>query len=124
LRSIKIELEWPTQSAAYVAAKFVRARNDPRRRQDLAANPLWTLEELYNLRNPPFVADPEFTPLQIDALGCDPKSGAALPGDPTEVRFPIAHLVGGLPWRYTEYIKRPGVSNPDFAPLDLSCIGR
>jgi hypothetical protein len=104
--------------------KFVRARNDPRRRQYLAANPLWTLEELYNLRNPPFVADPEFTPFRIDALGYDPKSVAAFLSDATQVGFPIPQLFGGLPWRYTEYIKRPVVSDPEFAPLDLSCIGR
>ena len=61
--------------------KFVRARNDLRNRGYLAANPLWALEELRNLRNPPFVADPEFTPFEIDALGCHPKSGSALPSD-------------------------------------------
>src|SRR6516165_7501112 len=111
--------------------KFVRVRNDPRRRRYLAANPLWTLEELRNLRNPPFVADPEFTPLEIDALGCGPKS------DATQVRpskhrrlhtvrreFPIPALVGGLPWRYAEHIKRPAVPEAEFAPLDLSCMGR
>jgi hypothetical protein len=54
--------------------KFVRVRSDPRRRRYLAANLLWTLEELHDLRNPQYVADPEFTPFKIDALGCDPKS--------------------------------------------------
>jgi len=116
--------------------KFVRVRNDPRRRRYLAANPLWTLEELRNLRNPPFVADPEFIPFEIDALGPDPKSAPALPSDPTQVRpskhrrlhtvrreFPIPALVGGLPWRYAEHIKRPAVPEAEFAPLDLSCIG-
>jgi hypothetical protein len=106
--------------------KLVRARNDPRSRRYLAANPLWTLEELRNLRNPPFVADREFTPFEIDALGCDPKSASALPSDRSHTvrrEFPIPPLVGGLPWRYAEYIKRPVVPEAEFAPLDLSCIG-
>jgi hypothetical protein len=116
--------------------KFVRARRGPRRRRYLAANPLWTLEELRNLRNPPFVTDPEFTPFDIDALGADPQSVPALLSEPTQVRpskhrrlhtvgreFPIPPLVGGLPWRYAENIKRPVVPEAEFAPLDLSCIG-
>jgi hypothetical protein len=87
--------------------KFVRARRGPRRRRYLAANPLWTLEELRNLRNPPFVTDPEFTPFDIDALGADPQSVPALLSEPTQVRpskhrrlhtvgreFPIPPLVG------------------------------
>lgn len=107
--------------------KSVRARNDPRNRRYLAANPLWTLEELRNLHNPPFVAEPEFTPFEIDALGCHPKSASALPSDRSHTvlrEFPIPPLVGGLPWRYAEHIKRPVVPDPEFAPLDLSCIGR
>ena len=102
----------------------------------LSVNPLWTLEELRDLRNPPFVADPEFTPFEIDALGSDPQDGAALPSEPTQVcpskhrrlhtdkrEFPIPPLVGGLPWRYAEYIKRPIAFEAEFTPLDLSCIG-
>ena len=46
--------------------EFIRVRSDPRRRRYLA-NPLWPLEELHDLRNPPFVADPEFTPFDIYA---------------------------------------------------------
>jgi hypothetical protein len=116
--------------------KLVRVRNDPRRRPYLAANPLWTLEELRNLRNPPFVADPEFSPFEIDALACDPKSAPTLPSDPTQVRpskhgrlhtvrreFPIPPLVGGIPWRCADYIKRPVVPEAEFAPLEQSCIG-
>ena len=54
--------------------KCIRVRSDPSRRGGwLAGNPLWPLEELHDLRNPRFVADPEFTPFDIDALGCDPK---------------------------------------------------
>lgn len=110
----------------WLQRKAVRARSDPRNRGHQAANPLWTLEELRNLRNPPFVADPEFTPFDIDALGCHPKSASALPSDrPYSVRreYPIPPLVGGLPWRYAEYIKRPVVAETEFTPLDLSCIG-
>jgi hypothetical protein len=44
----------------------------------ISGNPLWPLEELRNLRNPPVVADPEFTPLAIDALGCRAKDAFAL----------------------------------------------
>jgi hypothetical protein len=115
---------------------FVRAKKDPRRYRYPVANPLWTLEELRNLRNPPFVADPEFTPFDIDALGRDPKSVPTLLSESTQVRpskhrrlhtvgrgFPIPPLVGGLPWRYAENIKRPVVPESEFAPLDLSCIG-
>src|ERR1700685_2499200 len=109
--------------------KFVRVRSDPRRRRYLA-NPLWPLEELHDLRNPPFVADPEFTPFDIYALGCDPKSALALPSDPTQVRapkqrllycrreFPIPRLVAGLPWRFAQHIERPVVPEAEFAALD------
>jgi len=57
--------------------EFIRVRSDSRRRgRYLVGNPLWPLEALRELRNPPFVADAEFTPFDIDALGCDPKSDA------------------------------------------------
>jgi hypothetical protein len=59
--------------------EFIRVSIDPRRQgRCQAANPLWTLEELHGLRHPPFVADPEFTPFDIDALGADPQSVPAL----------------------------------------------
>ena len=46
--------------------KIIRVRNDTRRRRRyLPSNPLWPLEELCDLRNPPFVADPEFTPFDV-----------------------------------------------------------
>ena len=103
----------------------------------MAANPLWTLEKLHDLHNPPFVADPEFTPFEIDALRCDPKNALTSPSDPTQVRpskhqrlqtvrreFPIPQMVGGLPWRYAEHIKRPIVPEAEFAPLDLRYIER
>jgi hypothetical protein len=63
--------------------KIIRVRNDARRRRRyLNGNPLWPLEELYDLRNPPFVADPEFTPFDVHALGCDPKNALASPKRP------------------------------------------
>jgi hypothetical protein len=43
----------------------------------ISGNPFWPLEELRNLRNPPVVADPEFTPLVIGALGCQAKGAFA-----------------------------------------------
>jgi hypothetical protein len=117
--------------------KFTRVRSDPRRQSRLAGNPLWPLEELHDLRNPPFVADPEFTPFDIDAFGCDPKSTPASPSDPTQVRpskhrrlytvrreFPIPRLVAGPPWRFAQHIERPVVPEAEFAPLDLSYISR
>ena len=41
------------------------------RRPRYLANPLWPLEELRDLRDPLSIADPEFAPLNIEALGCD-----------------------------------------------------
>ena len=116
--------------------KFIRVRSDSRRRgRYLLANPLWPLEELRDLRNPPFVADPEFTPFDVAGLRCDPKSAPASPSDSTQVRptkrrrlhtvrreFPIPQLVAGLPWRFTQRIKLPVVSEVEFASLDLSYI--
>jgi hypothetical protein len=49
--------------------KFIRVRSDPRRLcRYQAGDPLWPLEELHDLHKPPFVAEPEFTPFDIDAL--------------------------------------------------------
>ena len=115
--------------------KFTRARSDPRTRRFIAANPLWPLQELYDLRDPPFVADPEFIPFDIDALRCDPKNAPASPSDVTRVwvpqrqhlrpfqkEFPTPKLVSGLPWRYASQINLPIVPEGEFPPLDLSCI--
>ena len=92
------------------------------------ANPLWPLQELHDLRNPPFVADPEFTPLDLDALGCDPKSAPASPKHRRlytfRREFPIPRLVTGLPWRYSQYINSPVVPEGEFPPLNLSYISR
>jgi hypothetical protein len=117
--------------------KFVQVRSDPRRRRYLTANPLWTLEELHDLRNPPFVADPKFTPFEIDALGCDPKSAPAPSSDLKQARpakhrrlytirreFQLPQLVGGLPWRYAGHTRGPIVPEVELAPLDVSQIGR
>src|SRR5260221_7774363 len=118
--------------------KIIRVRNDARRRRRyLTGNPLWPLEELYDLRNPPFVADPEFTPFDVHALGSDPKNALASPSDPGQVppsehgcshtvrrKFPIPQLVAGLPWRFAEHIRGPVVPEAEFAPLDLSYIGQ
>jgi hypothetical protein len=111
--------------------KFIRVRSDPKRRRYQAGNPLWPLQELHDLRNPPFVADPEFAPFDIDALGCDSKSASGSPSDPTDVRspehrrlytFPIPQLVAGLPWRYAQHINPPVVPEGEFPPLNLSYI--
>jgi hypothetical protein len=118
--------------------KFIRARSYPRRLgRCQAGNPLWPLEELHDLHKPPFVAEPEFTPFDIDALTCNPQSGPALPGDRVQVRppkhrrscivrreFPIPQLVAGLPWRFAQHIQRPVVPEAEFAPLDLPYISR
>ncbi len=116
--------------------KFSRARWDPRRPRYLA-NPLWPLEELRDLRDPPFVADPEFTSFNIDALGCDSQNSTVLCADVRQFRspenshfhgfrreFPIPQLVTGLPWRFTQQTERPVVPEREFAPLDLSYISR
>jgi hypothetical protein len=118
--------------------KIIRDRNEARRRRHyLTGNPLWPLEELYDLRNPLFVADPEFTPFDVHALGCDSKNALASPSDPAQVppskhwcsrtvlrKFPIPQLVAGLPWRFAQHIRRPVVPEAEFAPLDLSYISR
>jgi hypothetical protein len=118
--------------------KFIRFTSDPRRLgRYQAGNPLWPLEELHDLHKPPFVAEPEFTPFDIDALRCNPQNAPALPGDRVQVRppkhrrsctvrreFPIPQLVAGLPWRFAQHIKRPVVPEVEFAPLDLPYISR
>jgi hypothetical protein len=116
--------------------KLIRVRSHPRRLgRYQAGNPLWPLEELHDLRKPPFVAELEFTPFDIDALRCNPQSAPALPGDRVQVRppkhrrsrtvrreFPIPQLVVGLPWRFAQRIRRPVVPEVEFAPLDLPYI--
>ena len=116
--------------------KSTRARWKARRPR-YPASPLWPLEELRDLRDPLFVADPEFTPFNIQALGCnsqtsDVSSVAAgqlrSPGKSAFYRFkrkfPIPELVTGLPWCYAQHVTPPGVPEGEFLPLDLSCIRR
>jgi hypothetical protein len=116
--------------------KFIGFKSDPRRLGSyLPGNPLWPLEELRDLRNPPFVADPEFTPFNINALGCDHHSILASQSDPAQIRpsvnrplysvrreFPISHVVSGLPWRFAQRIKRPVVPEAEFVHFDLSYL--
>ena len=102
-------------------------RSSPRRLGGyIAGNPLWPLEELGNVRNPLFVADPEFLPCDIDAL--DRQKTPVLPDDAVQLRLskhvcqhgvPLPHLVLGLPWRFTGDTERPIVPETDFVPLDL-----
>jgi hypothetical protein len=92
---------------------------------------------LHDLHNPPFVADPEFTPLNVGTLVCNSKNAPSSPIGPTRVchskhrrlstvrrEFPIPQLVSGLPWRFAQDIERPVVPETESAPLDLSYIGR
>ena len=114
--------------------KFIRARWNARRPRYLA-NPLWPLEELRDLRDPLFAADPEFTPFDIEALGRDSQTSDVFlvhagqllspvksPLYQFEREFPIPKLVTGLPWRYAQHITPPVVPEGEFLPLDLSFI--
>jgi len=116
--------------------KLIRARFNARRSRYLA-NPLWPLEELHDLRDPLFVADPEFTPFKIEALRRDSQTSDLSSVDAVQLRspvkspfyrfkreFPIPELVAGLPWRYAHHISPPVVPDGEFLPLDLSCISR
>ena len=114
--------------------KFIRARWNARRPRYLA-NPLWPLEELRDLRDPLFAADPEFTPFDIEALRRDSQTSDVFlvhagqllspvksPLYQFEREFPIPKLVTGLPWRYAQHITPPVVPEGEFLPLDLSFI--
>jgi hypothetical protein len=125
-----------TEQALMSQRKFIRVRSASGRRRYLVGNPLWPLQELRDLHSPPFVADPEFTPFDIKALGCVSQIGPASPSDTTQVRpprhlclypsqrkFPIPRLVAGLPWRWVGDVGRPIVPEAEYARLDLSYIG-
>ena len=93
----------------------------------MAGNLLWPLEELSNVRNPGFVADPEFVPYDIDAL--DRRKAPASPNDAVQLRaakylcqhgIRLPHLLTGLPWRFAGDTERPIVPETDFVPLDLN----
>jgi hypothetical protein len=118
--------------------RSVRVTSEPKRRGwSRVGNPLWPLEDLRNLRSPPFVADPEFTPFTIDAFGREPKGALASASDPTRIRpsqrqrlctgqrqIQIPRLVAGIPWRFAPQIGNPIVPETEFTPLDLSHISR
>jgi hypothetical protein len=102
---------------------------DLKTRKRYAANPLWPLEELRDLCDPPFVADPEFTRFDIDALGSQDRrvSAPTLGRGSGQLRsfttkFPIPPLVLGLPWRFAQHIATPVVPDAEFAPLKLSLL--
>ena len=105
-------------------------------RKRYLANPLWPLEELRDLGDPPFVADPEFTRFDFNALGRDDFPRVSLspskttrfhlsePGELFKAEFPIPPLVAGLPWRFAKEMPSPVLPDPDFAPFDLWFIER
>ena len=105
-------------------------------RKRYLANPLWPLEELRDLRDPPFVADPVFTRFDLHTLGRDDCRGASLSsskaprshlpkrGRLVKAEFPIPPLVTGLPWRFAKGMQCPVLPDPDFAPFDLCYIPR
>jgi hypothetical protein len=100
------------------------------------AYPFWPLDELRDLGDPPFVADPEFTRFDLNALGGNDYRCASLSssqatrfhlperGNPFMALFPIPPLVAGLPWRFAKDIQCPVLPDPDFAPFDLCFIER
>ena len=117
--------------------RFRRAQDRSCLPLSISGNPLWPLEELRNLRNPPVVADPEFKALTIEALGGQAKDAFASAPDGTQIRtsvvrrsfvgrreFRIPLLVGGMPWRFREQNGCRIVPDPEFAPLDLSLLRR
>jgi hypothetical protein len=105
-------------------------------RRHSPANPLWTLEELHDLRHPPFVADTEFARFDLDALVHNDSQRASLlsskatrhpvseRGKRFKAAFPVPPLVAGLPWRFVKDTQRPVFPDPLFAPFDLRYIDR
>jgi hypothetical protein len=104
-------------------------------RKPYPANPLWTLEELRNRRNPPFVPEPEFIRIDVASLGSDRRVASMRPNLSTQERplkrwripkvdYPIPRLVSGLPWRFAQGITPPIVPDPAFVGLDLAQIGK
>jgi hypothetical protein len=100
------------------------------------ANPLWPLEELHKLRNPPFVADTESARFDLDALKGDERPRASLSsgkatrchvsecGKRFKAQFPIPPLVMGLPWRFAKDTTTPIAPDPDFVSFELRYIAR
>ena len=115
------------------------------RRKPYPGNPLWTFEELRNLRNPPFVPEPEFNRIDVAALGLrvlmvkevifDRRVANMRPNLRSQERplrrwcfskvdYPIPRLVSGLPWRFAQGITPPIVPDPEFVGLDLGQIAK
>ena len=117
--------------------RFRRAEDRSGLPLSISGNPLWPLEELHHLRKPRFVADPEVTPLAIDALRSKTESSSASTPDNTHIGtvtldqrfvrlrgFPIPPLVGGMPWRFRDHGGCRIVPDPEFAPLELALFRR
>jgi hypothetical protein len=117
--------------------RFRRAEDRSGLPLSISGNPLWPLEELHNLRKPRFVADPELTPLAIEALRSKTESSSASTPDNTHIgtatldrpfvrlrEFPIPPLVGGMPWRFRDHGGCRIVPDPEFTPLDLAFFRR
>jgi len=120
---------------AYLFVSMITNRRSTRprwntRRPRHVANPLWALEELRDLRDPLFVADPEFTPFKIEALGSESETADVSSVDARQFRppvespfyrvereFPIPELVAGLPWRYIRHISPATVPEGEFIPF-------
>src|SRR5258708_25982170 len=104
-----------------------RAEDRSRLPLSISGNTLGPLEDLQNLRKPGFVADPEVTPLAIDALRSKTESSSAPTPDNTQIgtptlewpfvrvrEFPIPPLVGGMPWRFRDHGGCRIVPDPEF----------
>jgi hypothetical protein len=117
---------------------WVRRQHDHSRLPlSISGNPLWPLEELYDLRKRRFVAEPEFTPLTLDALRSKTEGASASSCDATQIStatlsrpflrhsgFPIPGLVGGLPWRFRDQNGSPVVPEIELNGLDISALSR
>lgn len=99
-------------------------------RRPLPPNPLSTLEELRELRNPRFVPEPEFTRFDVSRLGSDCRSEYQSQDRLTqaqrhfEVEYPIPVIVSGLPWRYAQDMSPRVVPDPEVPRLDLSHLAK
>jgi hypothetical protein len=72
------------------AHKLIDVVSDPRMQGPLA----WPFKVLRDVfRNPPFVADPEFSPFQVDILKRKPANFGPLAARPRALRIDQAHLV-------------------------------
>jgi hypothetical protein len=115
--------------------KSTKPRRDRNIRGRYLADLLWPLQRLLNLRNPPFVPEPEFTRFDINPLRSEHGIARGLLNPSTHqypltrerffrVNYPIPRMVSGLPWRFAKRMDTPVVPDPEFARLDLSNIAR